>query len=99
MLFSQSDEDGSHLGLNLIPGAVKKIPSQNQAGFQRKVPHIGWNSLLKPTATSDWNTTLLSETKEGNFFYFVHSYMGIPRSDKNLIADKTPLLVKPFMPS
>ena len=87
MLFSQSDEQGVHQGLGFIPGTVKKIPSHDDAGFRRKIPHIGWSALLFPAGHSDWNRTLLTETKEGDFFYFVHSYMGVPESDTDLIAE------------
>ena len=64
MLFSDSEENGFFKGLNLIPGSVRKLPDS------LKVPHMGWNSI---EFLSD--DPILTEIKNGSYFYFVHSYI------------------------
>ena len=67
MLFEKSYEYGEHEGLGLIPGEV--VPISKVIPPELKIPHIGWNALnLKA------DHLLLSNTKEGDFVYFVHSY-------------------------
>jgi len=64
LLFSTSEEFGSHRGLDIIPGDVVKFNDEDL-----KVPHMGWNTV-----------GLLHETKAlagiptGSYFYFIHSY-------------------------
>ena len=41
LLASSGDEDGPTVGLDLIPGIVKKIPTDNK----QFLPHVGWNSV------------------------------------------------------
>jgi imidazole glycerol-phosphate synthase subunit HisH len=64
LLFTHSEEFGSHEGLNLIPGKVLKF---NDPGL--RVPHVGWNQ----TEGSRPNP-LMEGISEGSYFYFVHSY-------------------------
>lgn len=71
LLFDVSYEFGTHKGLGLVPGEVCPLDADLQAaGYAYKVPHIGWNPLhiLKP------ESPLLKYTKEGEYFYYVHSY-------------------------
>ncbi len=78
LLFEYSLEDGKSKGLDLLKGYVDRIPPQV------KVPHIGWNQLkiLKE------GSRLFSGVKDGENFYFVHSYYVIP-GDKNIISCNT----------
>ena len=64
LLFDESEEDGVHPGLGLIPGRVVRF-----AGKGLKVPQIGWNQVTftKPDP-------LLEGIPDGSYFYFVHSY-------------------------
>ncbi|MHC1589152.1 MAG: imidazole glycerol phosphate synthase subunit HisH [Methermicoccaceae archaeon] len=73
MLFTQSEEGGVHLGLNLVPGKVVRFK-------QGKVPHMGWNSI---TFTKEH--PLFDGISDGTYFYFVHSYYGTA-PPKNEIA-------------
>jgi len=66
MLMETSEEHGSHAGLGLIPGSVKRFPKA--AGF--KVPHMGWNSLRLERP----DNPLLAGLGPGEYVYFVHSY-------------------------
>ncbi len=64
LLFTQSEEFGSHAGLDLIPGKVLKF---NKPGL--RVPHVGWNQI-----EGSRQNPLLSGIPEGSYFYFVHSF-------------------------
>lgn len=75
LLFSESEEFGRHVGLNFIPGKVRRLP----AGV--KVPHIGWNQLH--FMRSD---PLLRGVEEGSFVYFVHSYYAAPQYQDDVLA-------------
>lgn len=64
LLCSQSDEDGLTRGLGLLDGNVTRLKGI------AKTPHMGWNTL-------EWNGnagTFASLAKDGQNFYFVHSY-------------------------
>ncbi len=78
LLFSQSEEFGTHTGLNLIPGRVVRFPR----GL--KVPHMGWNTIhiLRD------GCPLLRGIPEGAYFYFVHSYYVVPY-DLSVVATST----------
>jgi glutamine amidotransferase len=69
ILFSESEEFGSHKGLDLIRGKVVKFKSDPE----HKVPHMGWNTIEK-----EKKVPTLDGLESGDFFYFVHSYYVIP---------------------
>ncbi len=77
LLFSGTEEGGWYECLNIIPGAVKKLP----AGL--KIPHMGWNQV-KQTAKHPVFDSILDEAN----FYFVHSYYAEPE-DKSVIIGTT----------
>lgn len=77
LLFEESEEFGSHHGIGLIKGKVKKFPKSDL-----KIPHMGWNSIEKVA-----HTPLLKEVDNGAYFYFVHSYYVVPEND--VTATKT----------
>lgn len=90
MLLDSSEEHGNHQGLGLIPGSVVPIPKaiDCEGGMrERKIPHIGWSALRHTTENNDWNNSILENQKEGEFFYFVHSYMAVPNSLNHLLAE------------
>jgi glutamine amidotransferase len=69
ILFSESEEFGSHKGLDLIKGRVVRfVPDP-----EHKVPHMGWNTIEK-----EKEIPVLQGIESGDFFYFVHSYYVIP---------------------
>lgn len=77
LLFSESDEDGVHQGLDVIKGRVEKL--QLPAVF--KVPHMGWNNIeTKP------GSRLFAGIPQSSYFYFVHSYHTIPEDDSIMAA-------------
>ncbi|MEI6432824.1 MAG: imidazole glycerol phosphate synthase subunit HisH, partial [bacterium] len=75
LLFTESEEMGTHKGLNLIPGRVLKFGEENMGDAARgmKVPQIGWN-ILKPIQ----ETPLFAQLPESATVYFVHSYYCAP---------------------
>jgi glutamine amidotransferase len=70
ILFSESEEFGSHKGLNLIRGNVVKFKPDPE----HKVPHMGWNTIEK-----EKEVPMLQGVGGGDFFYFVHSYYVVPQ--------------------
>jgi glutamine amidotransferase len=70
LLFSTSEEFGEGRGLDVVPGAVRRLP----AG--RKVPHMGWNRV-EPAG----DLRLFDGIPSGSHFYFVHSYYPVVAGD------------------
>jgi len=77
LLFDESEEFGTHRGLGLISGKVKRFPAGDL-----KVPHMGWNSISKSK-----DSPVLASVEEGSYFYFVHSYYVVP--EENVSATTT----------
>jgi glutamine amidotransferase len=69
ILFSESEEFGSHRGLDLIKGKVVRFKPDTE----HKVPHMGWNTIeLRKECP------FFGGVEDGSFFYFVHSYYVVP---------------------
>ncbi|MCS7308046.1 MAG: imidazole glycerol phosphate synthase subunit HisH [Aquificaceae bacterium] len=77
LLFEKSYEFGESEGLGVLEGEVMLLPTTV------KVPHIGWNQLWK-NKPSD----LLEGLRDGEYFYFVHSYHAVPKRE-DVILTKT----------
>lgn len=75
LLFDGSDEVRPCKGLGLIPGWVEKIQTD------RKLPHIGWNSL-----TFQNDSPLFRGLADGTYVYFVHTFCGAARQEAHVIA-------------
>lgn len=65
LLMRDSDEMGTHKGLELLPYPVCRLP------VSMRLPHIGWNAVFTPSQAS---APRLMDGLEGEPFYFVHSY-------------------------
>lgn len=87
MMLEFGEEFGRCEGLGLIPGIVTKIPNTGVDGDIHKIPHIGWNTLLLPSETTDWKNTILNGIELGDAVYFVHSFTAIPTNENNRLAD------------
>ena len=85
MMMSKSYEYGNFDGLNLIEGEVLSFPKP-KIEDRYKIPHIGWNSLLKKK-NDIWKSTILEDLKDESDVYFVHSYYVKPKSEKNSLAN------------
>lgn len=86
MLLQSSEEFGDHQGLGLIEGSVQAIPQHEDGKFKRKTPHIGWSALKRPAIHSSWGNSCLQDIPEGEFFYFVHSYMAVHKKNEHQLA-------------
>ena len=88
ILFSQSEEFGTHKGLDLIRGKVVKF----RPDPEHKVPHMGWNTIEK-----EKEVPMLQGVESGDFFYFVHSYYVDPEEAQWITTFTT--YGKPFVSS
>jgi glutamine amidotransferase len=75
ILYAGSDEDPDAEGLAILPGRVRRLPSEV------RVPHMGWNTI--DTAKRD---DLLLEGVAGEQAYFVHSFYADPSDDAHVVA-------------
>lgn len=80
LLFDDSEESPGCKGLSILPGSIRRIPSDGGL----KVPQIGWNDLKFPR-----KSRLFEGLDEGTFVYFVHSYYleAANKSDVSSVAD------------
>jgi imidazole glycerol-phosphate synthase subunit HisH len=72
MLFDSSEEAPGIPGLGLIEGAVRRFD------VDLPVPHVGWNQL-----ESLRREPLLDGVREGDYFYFLHSYYAVPEREED----------------
>ena len=86
LLFTESEEFGTHKGLNLVEGNILKFPKKLN-GQDIKVPQIGWNKIYNNNL-NNWNKSPLVGIPNEEYMYFVHSYYANP-SNKNEIATVT----------
>ncbi len=68
LLFEKSYEFGEHEGLGLLKGSIVMIDVPDTEKY--KLPQMGWNSLHIKR-----EHPLLRYVSEGDFVYFVHSFM------------------------
>lgn len=73
ILFEYGFEFGEHQGLGVIKGKVVRFDEK----LDIKIPHMGWNQVWKRK-----NSKMFEDIKEGEFFYFVHSYYCKPDDDE-----------------
>lgn len=76
-LFENSEEDGIHSGLGIMPGCVELF--RNLKNF--KIPHTGWNQLWFQE-----NSPLLHGIHQGDYVYFNHSYFCVPTHPQEVTA-------------
>jgi glutamine amidotransferase len=87
MLLDTGTEFGVHEGLGIIPGTVESIPAAGTGGQPHKIPHIGWNALVRPAKCATWEGSILAEVPEQSFVYFVHSFTPMPLHEEHRLAD------------
>jgi glutamine amidotransferase len=74
-LLTYSEEGGHQQCLDVIPGAVRKLPG----GL--KVPQMGWNQVACQAEHA-----LLDGIPDGSYFYFVHSFYAEPSDPAVVVA-------------
>jgi len=79
LLMASSEEAPGIPGLGVLSGKVIRFSVETAL----KIPQIGWNSISILN-----NHKCLSGIKNGEYFYFVHSYYVVPE-DKSYIAGTT----------
>jgi glutamine amidotransferase len=84
LLLSESEEFGSHRGLDLVPGRVLRFPGRDRGGARVKVPQLGWNAVRRRGA--DWAETPLRDLPDGEPMYFVHSFYAQPADPAMALA-------------
>lgn len=77
LLMEIGNEFGKHKGLGLVKGEVEKMNAKE------KLPQIGWNKIKKKKESK-----ILKMIKNGEYFYFVHSYVVRPTT-KEVVAATT----------
>ncbi len=77
VLFEESEESPGAQGLGWIEGKVVRLPD----GVM--IPQMGWNSLAIKRPVQ-----MFEGISDGDMFYFVHSYYGLPK-DRSVIAATT----------
>jgi glutamine amidotransferase len=75
LLCTLSEEHGSHVGLNLIPGKVVRFKGP------AKIPHMGWNDFQEVA-----QHPLLEGVNKGDYVYFVHSYYAQMQRPEDVMA-------------
>ncbi|NBJ70022.1 imidazole glycerol phosphate synthase subunit HisH [Clostridium sp. 1xD42-85] len=75
LFFELSEEDGETEGFGFLSGKVCKISGDV------KVPHMGWNNLIKHR-----NSPLCNNLPTDAFVYFVHSYAAGGLDANTLVA-------------
>ena len=85
MLFEESNENEKTKGLDLIKGKVIKIPNERDNKNLRKIPHIGWNKVYSSNKMM-WNSSILKDVEENEYFYFVHSYYVRPEKESDIVG-------------
>ena len=81
-----SEPEGTK-GLGLIGGKVAHL---RDIGCEMRVPHVGWNGIVMPSAKPD----LFAGIPEATDFYFVHSYAFVANDPASVAA--TALYGVPF---
>src|SRR5574341_2356241 len=83
-LFSESEEFGTHKGLDVLTGKVVRFPAGlREDGGPLKVPHMGWNTL-----TVRRPAPIFRGLPAEPAVYFVHSYYVEP-ADASVVAATT----------
>lgn len=77
LLFDSGSEGGHHEGLGILSGEVTRF----ELPRGMKIPHMGWNQV-------SWRTGSAEQTvgRQGDHFYFVHSYVARPRDEAVIAA-------------
>ncbi|HSH68422.1 MAG TPA: imidazole glycerol phosphate synthase subunit HisH [Deferrisomatales bacterium] len=84
LLFEESEEHGRTPGFGILKGKVVRFPHDlTQDGQWLKVPHMGWNQLVKRQEVD-----VLAGVADGDHVYFVHSYYPVPE-EPQIVATTT----------
>jgi glutamine amidotransferase len=88
LLMTESQEFGTHQGLGLIRGQVVRLNSPREGERMLKVPQVGWNRIHAAGGIQRWKDTPLEGVHDGEFMYFVHSFVVVP-DDRSVVTSTT----------
>jgi glutamine amidotransferase len=83
---SESFEFGTHKGLDIIHGSVVPFGKPREGNRRLKIPQMGWNNILRPVRSQDWDRTLLAGVIDNAYMYFVHSFIVKPQEPDITLA-------------
>jgi imidazole glycerol-phosphate synthase subunit HisH len=91
LLMTESLEFGLHKGLGIIEGQVVRFDNPLEDSRKLKVPQVGWNSIHRVGgsengASQAWDNSPLAGLADGEFMYFVHSYIVQPEAQDVLLS-------------
>jgi imidazole glycerol-phosphate synthase subunit HisH len=75
LLLDSSEESPDAKGLGVLSGQVLRFPAN------RKVPHLGWNSVQQTRSCSLWQGI-----PDQSYFYFAHSYFTVPVQESVIVG-------------
>ncbi len=89
LLMTEGEEFGVHAGLDMVKGMVRRFTEPNSDGPYFKIPHVGWDKLNLPASSkgNPWEGTIFNGLREEVFVYFVHSYIVVPDSPSDILAE------------
>ena len=87
IMFDQGFEFEKTEGLGLISGEVIPIPNRSTNGDKLSLPHMGWNGLVNTESYKNWDGTLLTNNREKDEVYFIHSFMAVPKKKSYQVAN------------
>ena len=76
LLFEESEEQGIHQGLGLVPGRVVTFTDPTL-----KIPQIGWNTI-----SLDKESPLFSDLRTGDYVYFNHTFYCCPQDNEDTLT-------------
>lgn len=82
LLFEESEESPGVKGLGILKGRILRIPD----GENRKIPHMGWNSIH--LVRQNGAGRLFRGIPEQSYVYFVHSYY-LKAADESIVTATT----------
>ncbi len=77
LFFDESEEEGTHAGLGILKGNVRKLPVKGLS-----LPHMGWNEVSLKR-----ESPLLEGFPFPKYFYFAHSYCVLPEENEVIIGE------------
>ena len=82
LLLRKSEEFGKHDGLDIIPGAVRRLPEPRADDpAAMRIPNVGWQPISVHAEGS-----VLGPAGAGSMYYFVHSYAPWPENPEHVTA-------------
>ena len=90
LLFEYSEEAPGVKGLCVLKGESKRFKFKGQGsgvkGGVLKVPHMGWNNIVKGSSVKGQGSSILKGVAPRSYMYFVHSYYVKPKDNKIVLT-------------